>query len=179
MSRITYSEHQSFRQVSWIWFIIIPVAFLSTLGILYGFYQQIILGEPWGNEPMSDGGMIILMLVVILTQVLVIWFVSSISLSIEITGEEFRYKFFSMFTRWNVLTPQQITDFHFEKFTFWKGRGFGYSKNLFKKTVRMIIKPDYILTVRTKDGRTIMMSTHNKEELSRAMNKLMSTRENF
>jgi hypothetical protein len=49
MSRIQYTEQQSFRQVLWIWLIIIPIAFLSSLGILFGFYQQLILGEPWGN----------------------------------------------------------------------------------------------------------------------------------
>jgi|GEM_PF-1456826 hypothetical protein len=179
MSRIQYTEQQSFRQVLWIWLIIIPIAFLSSLGILFGFYQQLILGEPWGNEPMSDGGMITVMLVVSIVQVLVIWFVSSISVSIEITGEEFRYKFFARFTDWNVLTPPQITGYSLEKYSFWKARGLGYRKDIFRKTVSMIIKPDHILSVKINDGRTIMISTENKEELERAMQKLMSKSENF
>lgn len=179
MTRIHYSEQQSFRQVLWIWLIIIPVAFLSSFSILYGFYQQIILGEPWGNEPMSDGGLITALLVVIIAQVLVIWIVSSMTLHIEITSEEFRYKFFSYFTEWIVFIPHQISDYSLEKYTFWKGRGLGYRKDIFKKTVRMIIRPDYILTLKMKDGRTIMLSTGNKDEIERAMHKLMSKSENF
>lgn len=179
MTRINYSEQQSFRQVVWIWGIILPVAFLSTLGILYGFYQQIILGEPWGNKPMSDGGLIAALLVVVIAQILVIWLVASITLRVEITGEEFRYKFFAYFTDWKVFTPHQIANYSIEKWTFWKGKGFGYHQNIFTKTVRMIIKPDYILTVKTKDGKTIMMSTENKEEIERAMHKLMSKSENL
>lgn len=179
MTRVNYSEQQSFREVFWIWLILIPVAFLSSLGILFGFYQQIILGEPWGNEPMSDSGLIIALLVVIVAQVLVIWVVASMRLSIEITGEEFRYKFFAFFTHWNAITRHQIAGYSLEKYAFWKGRGLGYHQDLFSKTVRMIIKPDYILTLKTNDSRTIMMSTKNKEEIERAMQKLMSNSENF
>lgn len=179
MTHIIYSEQQSFRQVLWIWCIILPVAFLSSLSILYGFYQQIILGEPWGNEPMSDGGLITALLVVIIAQVLVIWVVASLKLSIEITGNEFRYKFFAYFTDWNTLRPHQIAGYSIERWTFWKGRGLGFRKNIFSKTVRMIINPEYILTVKTNDGKTIMMSTVNKEEMDRAMHKLLSKSENF
>jgi hypothetical protein len=179
MTRVNYSEQQSFGQVLWIWCILIPVAFLSSLSILYGFYQQIIQGKPWGNEPMSDGGLITALLVIIVTQVLVIWVVASLKLSIEITGEEFRYKFFAYFTDWNTLRSHQITNYSIEKWTFWKSRGLGYSKDLFNKTVRMIIKPNYILIVKTKDGRTIMMSIENKDEIERAMHKLISKSENF
>ncbi len=179
MTRVNYSEQQSFRQVLWIWYIIIPVGFLSSLGILYGFYQQIILGEPWGNEPMSDGGLIAALLVVVIVQILVIWLVASMTLRIEITSEEFRYKFFAYFTDWNALRPHQIANYSLEKWTFWKGRGVGYRKEIFSKTVRMIIKPAYILTLKTHDGRTIMMSTENREEIERAMQKLMLKSEKF
>jgi hypothetical protein len=178
MTRINYSEQQSLKQVVWIWCIVIPIALFSSSSIVYGFYQQIIQDEPWGNEPMSDGGLITALLIVII-QVLIIWVVSSMRLRIEITGEEFRYKFFAYFTSLNSLTPHQIVDYSLEKYTFWKGSGLGYRKDIFTKTVRMIIKPDYILTLKTKDGRTIMMSTENKEELKRAMRKFMSKSENF
>lgn len=179
MGRINYSEHQSFRQVVWIWCIIIPIAFISSASVLYGFYQQIILGEVWGNEPMNDGGLIAVTLLVIITQAGIVWFVSSITLSLEITNEELRYKFFTYFTDWNTLKTYQIIDYSLEKYTFWKGRGLGYRKDIVNKTVRMIIKPGYILTIKMKDGKTVMMSIDNKEEIERAMDKLMSTRENF
>lgn len=179
MARVSYTEEQSLRQILWIWLIIIPISFLTLLGVLIGFYQQIIQGEPWGNEPMSDGGLIIALLIVIVVQLVVIWIVSSMTLSIEITNEELRYKFFAYFSDWNTLMPYQIAEYSLEKYTFWKGKGLGYRKNLFTKTVRMIIKPGYILTLKTTDGRTIMMSTGNKDEMERAMQKLMSKSENY
>ena len=179
MAKIVFSERQSFRQIVWIWVIIIPVAFLSVLGISLGFYQQIIQGEPWGNEPMSDGGLIAMLLVAVIAQALAIWIVSSLELKIEITREEFRYRFFAYFTGWNTLTRDQISAYSVEKYSFWKGKGIGYRKNIITKSVRMIIRPASILTLRTKEGKTLMLSTENKEDLERAMHKLMSKSENF
>jgi hypothetical protein len=178
MSRVNYSEEQSFRQVVWIWLIVIPVALLSLAGVLYGFYQQIILGQPWGDEPMNNPGLIIALLVVIVSQAIIIWVVASLQLKIEITNHEFRYKFFAYFTQWNAFTRDQLASYTIEKYTFWKGRGLGYRKDLFTKTVRMIITPSFILSLKTTDGRTIMMSTQNKEEVERAIQKFMSKSEN-
>lgn len=178
MARILYSEEQSFRKVLWIWFILIPIALVSSLSMLSGFYQQLILGEPWGNKPMSDGGLIAALVCVIIVQVLVIGFVVSIRLNIEITQDAFRYKFFTYFTRWKVLSPEQIASYSVEKYTFWKGRGLGYRVEIFAKKERMIIQSAYILTLNMRSGKSILMSIENKEETERAMQKLMLKSEN-
>lgn len=179
MARVSYSEQQSFRQVFWIWAIIIPISVLSFLGILFGFYQQIIQGEPWGNKPMSDSGVITLTVVVLLGLVAMIWLITSMTLHIEITSEEFRYKFFAYFSKWKVIYRDQVVDYSIEKYTFWKGGGFGYRVDPVSKTVRMILTPAYILTVKIKNQKTIMLSTKNKYGIERAMQKLMSKSENF
>lgn len=179
MARVNHSEHQSFRQLTWVWAIVIPVAFLSSVSIFYGFYQQIVLGKPWGNQPMSDTGLIIAVIGISALEILIIWMVASLTLTIEVTSEEFRYKFFAYFTRWSVLTTNQIASYSLEKWSFWKGRGLGYHQDIFSKTVRIIIKPSYILRIATQDGRTIIMSIENREAMERAMQKLMSKNENY
>lgn len=176
MSRILFSEHQSFRQVIWIWLIVVPVVFISFLVVFYRFYQQVIEGQPMGNS--SDHELIFSLVMVTVVHTLVIWLIASLRLDIEITKDEFRYKFFG-FTGWKVLTRGQITGYSADKFSFWKVGGLGYHVNLLSKTVRVIIKPSNILTLTTSTGRTLIVSTENKEELERAMQKLMSTSENF
>ena len=52
--KIEFKEEQKFTQW-WLWLILIPVGFLPIIGI----YKQLILGEPFGNNPMSDNGLII------------------------------------------------------------------------------------------------------------------------
>lgn len=178
MSKVIFSERQSFQQLVWIWLIIIPVAFFTTLAILYGFYQQVILGEPWGDKPVSNEEIITMLLLVVFAQILVIWVIASLELKTEITGNEFRYKFFAHFTDWKVISRDQVSAYSIGPYTFWKGRGLGYRKDPFGKTTRMIIKPAYILTLSITDGKTIMVSTEKKDELERAIDKLMLKSEN-
>lgn len=178
MSRVLFTEHQSFRQVTWIWLIILPAAFISFISVFYGFYQQVVAGEPWGNKPMSDGGLTAALVIVIAVNGLMIWLVASLQLDIEITKDEFRYKYFR-FKNWKVLTRSQINHYTVEKFTFRKARGLGYHTNAFTKTERLIFKPNSVLILHTSNGKTIILGTENKEELGRSMQKLMSPSENF
>lgn len=178
MARVLYSEHQSFRQVLWIWLILIPCMFISFLSVFYGFYQQVIEHKPWGNEPMSDAGLTAALIIVIVVNGLVIWLVASLQLEVEITKDEFRYRLFS-FRNWKVLTRDQIKNYSVEKFSFRKSRGLGYHVNAITKTERVIFKPNSMLTLNISGGRTIILGTGNKEELERSMQKLMSPSEIF
>ncbi|MFB5946434.1 hypothetical protein [Albibacterium profundi] len=52
--KIEFKEEQKFTQW-WLWLILLPIGLLPTIGI----YKQIILGEPFGDKPMPDIGLII------------------------------------------------------------------------------------------------------------------------
>jgi hypothetical protein len=179
MTRLIFSEQQRFRQTVWIWLIILPVTIGTSLLMMYGFYQQIIVGEPWGNKPMSNGALIAVTTGVVLTEMLVIWLVLSMRIDIEITGREFRYKFFPYFLAWKTINATEIESYDVKNYALWDGTGLGYRKDPWSKTVRMIVQASYVITLKVKDGRTIIMSTKNKEELERAMRRLMSNSENI
>lgn len=53
--RILFHESQHFRQV-WLWVLIAAIS----LVVLYGMFQQLILGNPFGNNPTSDSGLVIM-----------------------------------------------------------------------------------------------------------------------
>lgn len=52
-----FTETQRFTQW-WVWVFLVGLLCLP----LYGIYQQIFRGEPWGNNPMSDSGLWIFLL---------------------------------------------------------------------------------------------------------------------
>ena len=178
MSKVIFSEKQTFRQVTWIWMIIIPISVGVCAVMLYGCYQQFVLNIPWGERPASDTGLIVLTLATILILAATLWLMLAFEVSFEINDSEFRYRFFPYATRWKVLTPDSITRYSVGQYNIWGSYGLGYHKSLRSKTVRMIVKPDFVLTLSLTDGGTIVMSTTNKEETERAMRKLMSNREN-
>jgi hypothetical protein len=56
---VLFEEEQRFRQW-WMWGIV-GVCFLIPLSRFgYGIWQQIILGKPWGNRPISDAALLLI-----------------------------------------------------------------------------------------------------------------------
>ncbi len=56
-SEVNFREEQKFWW-KW-WFASAPLVF-AVLFFIYIMYEQLILGQPWGNKPMSDAGLKIL-----------------------------------------------------------------------------------------------------------------------
>jgi hypothetical protein len=54
---VLFSEVQRFTQ-PWIWAIILPISLGPVALFGYGFVLQILGGEPWGDRPMSDVGLL-------------------------------------------------------------------------------------------------------------------------
>jgi hypothetical protein len=52
---MTFKENQRFTQ-PWLWFILVLVALLP----VYGLYVQVYMGQEFGNNPMSNTGLIVL-----------------------------------------------------------------------------------------------------------------------
>ena len=50
----TFTETQRFTQW-WLWILLLAIAALP----IWGLIQQIGMGEPWGNQPLSDTGLIL------------------------------------------------------------------------------------------------------------------------
>ena len=58
--RTIFKETQRFSQW-WLWLILIGTSILP----LYGLYKQLVMGEPYGDNPTSDIGLIIVCLLVL------------------------------------------------------------------------------------------------------------------
>lgn len=86
MSQLRFREVQKFRQ-PWIWCLL-----LLTTGWLiglfgYGLIQQLVKGEPWGDQPMSDSGLAITALVTIAVSCGLIWLFLMMSLRVEVRSD--------------------------------------------------------------------------------------------
>jgi hypothetical protein len=56
--KISFMESQRFSQ-RWLWVILI-LTMLLLVGVFgYGLFQQLVLGEPWGERPLSDVGLLL------------------------------------------------------------------------------------------------------------------------
>ena len=92
MEKTIFKEVQKFRQ-PWIWLIIVPAV---AGGIIYfglGINKQIVRGEPFGNQPISDAGLIIIAIFSMLIMIGIPLLFYSIKFIVEIreSGIFFRY----------------------------------------------------------------------------------------
>lgn len=102
-----YKEVQRFTQW-WIWVLLLGI----TLIPVYGVIQQVIGGSPMGNNPMSDTGLIIFLLLMLLFDYC-FWMIRLIT---KIDAESIRIKFFPFTQReikWTDVKSYEILDYGF------------------------------------------------------------------
>ncbi len=102
-----YREEQRF-QALWMWFILGAVSVIPFIGI----FQQIFRGIPFGNNPLSDGGLIVLTLVCILPLLLF----SITRLRITIDDECITVNYFPFLRKrfnWSDITEAEVIDYGF------------------------------------------------------------------
>lgn len=78
-----FYEEQRFRQ-PWLWALMGIVALLAVGVFSYGIFQQVILGKPWGDNPMSDTGLITLAIIVWIVDGAILWLLFSMTLKVGV-----------------------------------------------------------------------------------------------
>lgn len=105
--KLSFKETQRFTQ-RWLWILLIGIALIP----LYGIYKQILLGEQFGNNPLSDFGLI-LFLVFIVAFVGFFWIMQ---LTTEISEDSIRVNFFPFVDKtikWDDIKSAQIVNYGF------------------------------------------------------------------
>lgn len=102
-----FKETQRFNSI-WIWLILGGV----TLIPMFGIYQQIIMGEQFGNNPMSNNGLIAFAIFILLFDVCFLIF----RLETEITDQYIKVKFFPLVNKkvnWSDIIKSEVLNYGF------------------------------------------------------------------
>lgn len=105
--QIEFHEKQKFTQW-WLWLILIGVALI----FVYGLYQQLVLGAPFGDKPMSDMGLIIFSILMFA----MLFFFWSVQLETEIDAGGIRVRFFPFVKkqfRWEEVRSARVVNYGF------------------------------------------------------------------
>ncbi|PXV68788.1 hypothetical protein CLV62_10151 [Dysgonomonas alginatilytica] len=92
-TKILFSETQKFRQW-WLWILLLAVFFKCNSLFLYGIFKQIVKGEQFGNNPMSDTGLLSVSIVTFIITSLIICLFAYLRLDTKITEDGIYVKFF-------------------------------------------------------------------------------------
>lgn len=107
MAKILFKEEQRFTQW-WLWLLLIGIGLIPIIGI----YNQIILGKEFGDNPMSNLGLIIFSIFTLLFIALF----RIIKLKTEISTTELKFKLFPFVSKnlnWKDIASVNIVDYGF------------------------------------------------------------------
>ncbi len=102
-----FKEEQKFTQW-WLWLILIPVGVLPIIGV----YKQILLGEPFGANPISDLGLMIFSIFIF--SLIGLCFI--VRLKTEIDMEQIQMSFFPFVkkkTQWCEIRKAEVVNYGF------------------------------------------------------------------
>lgn len=148
-----FTEKQKFTQW-WLWIILFAVLITP----IYGMYQQFVLGQPFGDKPMSDVGLIIFALFMFLF----LGFFYSISLKTEIDEHQIRMVFFPLVHKtiqWEEVKSAEIVTY--SMFIGWGIRLFTPYGTAYN------IKGNKGMALELQNGTKLMIGTQKPEELER------------
>ncbi len=122
-----FTETQRFRQW-WLWLVLLGIVALH----LYGLYQQLYLGKPFGDNPASDKGLVALTGIFLL--VLILFLLLRLDTKIDETGIHYRFFPFQLKYRtrkWSVIEKAYVRQYKpIWEYGGWGIRGLGRDRAL-------------------------------------------------
>lgn len=153
--KLLFKEIQKFTQW-WLWLFLIAIGTIP----IYGIYKQIILGEKFGNNPMSDIGLIFFCIFIFTFIALFI----VMKLETKIDQNEIRFKLFPFVNKrvsWKNIKKYEIVNYGFVG---------GWGIRLFTKYGTVYnIKGNKGLAIELTNGKKILIGTQKDDELNKTL----------
>jgi hypothetical protein len=165
--KLLFEEKQRYTQW-WLWLIIISTAAMVIGMFVYAMYFQLVLGNPWGDNPMSNDALIANSLFIITAMVvmLLIFFNSVLEVVVDRTSVSYRY--FPLIRKWRRIERETIQGF--EKKTYYL-KGYGIKRDL-RGNRAVNVKGNIGVEITMLDGKRLLIGTQKAEEFMDALNKM-------
>ncbi len=168
-----YKEIQKFEFL-WLKIVLIIGLFVPLGILLYGAYQQIVLGIPFGDNPSSDG-VLVMTIVLLLVFAFVMYMIFFRARMItEVDEQQVSVKFFPLIWTERTYKKEEIDSFKIEKYnSLLRFGGWGLR---FRSTKEMAINTSgnmgILLTM--KNGKKIMLGSKKTEQFAQALEKMLN-----
>ena len=122
-----FEEVQKFRQ-PWVMLLVFGVG-LFTIGLFgYGLYEQLYLGRPWGDQPMSDTGLLVFSAFIVALMLLLMVLVVRMTLTVQVQGSGHYIRYWPVIRRfipWDRIDFYEAVTYHpILEYGGWGIRGF-------------------------------------------------------
>jgi len=153
-----FKEEQKFTQW-WLWLILIPIGVLP----IFGIYKQMILGEMFGDKPMSDLGLIIFS--VFIFSLIGLFLIMKLKTSIDKNGIQMNFfPFTKKRIEWNEIKNTKVVNYGFVG---------GWGIRLWTKYGTVYnMRGNKGLAIELKNGKKFLIGTQKETELNNVVEKM-------
>ena len=172
-ARLIYKEEQPFRKSIIPWIILVSILFMVG-GFSVSFYQQLYLGRPYGDEPMSNNGLIWSSIISFVVLSAIFIFMLSGNLVTEIWSDGIRYKFTPLIRKMRHIPLSDIVTVEVEKYRpLAEFGGWGWRKRFLSRKTAFNVRGRIGIRVTLKNRSQILFGTQQQEEMKRAVGKML------
>lgn len=161
---VLFSEKQSFRQW-WLWLILLPVNSV----FIGGLYLQVARGIPFGNNPLSDGVLMILIGLLVLTSILT--YFARLETVIKPDGICVRFFPFQLsfsFYSWESLSKSYVRKYN----PITEYGGWGLRFGVFKQGRALSVSGNQGLQLVFDDNKKLLIGTNQSQEMREVLERL-------
>jgi hypothetical protein len=163
-----FTERQSFRQW-WLWAILVLVNGI----FLYAIVVQIIGGQPVGDHPATDRGLIAMFGLMLVAT----WFLASLRLDTRMTDEAIMIRFFPLHRKWRSYAWSDIRSAEVRQYSpIMEFGGWGLRFSLSGKGTAYNVAGNKGLQLVLHKGKKILIGTQKPEEMEEALKRIEGLR---
>lgn len=162
-----FEEKQRFTQW-WLWLIIVSAAAVVIGLFAHGMFVQLVLGKPWGNEPMSDDSLIVFSILIISSMVIMLLIFFNAVLEIVVDRGSVSYRYFPLLRRWRRIERETIRSFEVKTEYM---QGYGFHTDL-RGNKRINVKGYSGIELTMLDGKRLYLGTQKPGDFLNALNKM-------
>jgi hypothetical protein len=163
---IIFREVQQFRQ-KWIWVLLFPVSLLVTIPFVEGMYKQLILGQQWGNKPLSDTALMIVGSLVILLGVGILYLFYVLKLETEVKNDGLYIRFYPLIRK--IIRFDEIASCEFRTYHPIKEYGGWGIRYGWKKGKAYNVSGNQGVQLQFTNGKKLLIGSQRPEELAQAI----------
>jgi hypothetical protein len=174
MSTLLFHEEQPVSQ-TFIPLLMIPAWLISAAIFGWGFNEQLVKGKPWGDNPMSDTGLLITGIAVIAGLGILVSLLFAGSLITEVRSDGFYYRFSPFINKLRRIPIEQIASAEVKKYSpLLEYGGWGVRRSPFRRTTAYNISGTKGVLITLKTGRRIMFGTARMDDMRKAIERMMA-----
>jgi len=174
MTKVIFKEEQKFGY-PWFWMVYIPLTAGSIIYFTWGFNKQLIQGEPFGDNPMSDTGLIITSIFYVLLMIGLTLLFYKMKLVVEIRNDGLYYRYPPLINKFKMISIEEIEQIEVRQYKPIKEYGgWGIKTGAKKYGKAYNVKGNIGLQLHLKNGNKILFGTQRKAAIGDAASKMIN-----